>query len=171
MASGLEHYLLLTKNGEVYSWGKPIHGKTESRVSEPQKIIFPEHTGPIVCIVAGGEHAAAVTKFGKTFTWGKTSSSGRHSMGYMFGDRRGHDIKCIPEFEAAIPETPEWKIMKWPFLGKLDENSFFFKFHVELLFHLLLISESWVNTPVLRKKISLPQQHVSSKSKNKCVIC
>lgn len=159
-ASGLEGFLGLTKNGDVYSWG----GYYSSGSLEHKKIIFPENSGPAQCIVAGQDQYAVVTKEGKTLTWGTVSQLGRPGKGYT-------NVDFIPEFEAAIPETAndqKWKIMQWLFLGKISFRSHFEKIPDEIIFHifLLLDSESWINAPGLQFFLEKSPKI----SKNKCLI-
>lgn len=68
-----KHFLALTKNGTVYSWGKGVggrlgHGDTASR--EEPKIIDALVGKNVVYVACGGTYSAAVTASGELYTWG-----------------------------------------------------------------------------------------------------
>ncbi|XP_055683095.1 RCC1 domain-containing protein 1 [Lutzomyia longipalpis] len=73
ISCGHEHAVLLTKNGDVFSWGNGLrgqlgHGDLENR-TEPE-LIEALAGIKIIDISAGGWHNAAVSAFGDLYTWG-----------------------------------------------------------------------------------------------------
>ncbi|ETN60080.1 RCC1 domain containing 1 [Anopheles darlingi] len=74
IASGFEHSLLLTRNGDVYSWGSGLRGQLgngEISTSQDQPKLIDALAGvKIVDIAAAGWHSAAVSAFGDLYTWG-----------------------------------------------------------------------------------------------------
>ncbi|XP_035777707.1 probable E3 ubiquitin-protein ligase HERC3 [Anopheles albimanus] len=74
IVSGFEHSLLLTRNGDVYSWGAGLRGQLgngEISTSQDQPKLVDALAGvKIVDIAAAGWHSAAVSSFGDLYTWG-----------------------------------------------------------------------------------------------------
>ncbi|CAD6992391.1 unnamed protein product [Ceratitis capitata] len=74
---GFEHALLLSGNGDVYSWGNGFRGQLGQdvlRVEEAPVLIEALAGIKINCIAAGGWHSAAISAFGDLYTWGFNSN-------------------------------------------------------------------------------------------------
>uniref|UniRef100_A0A182MNA4 Uncharacterized protein n=1 Tax=Anopheles culicifacies TaxID=139723 RepID=A0A182MNA4_9DIPT len=74
VAAGFEHCLLLTTNGDVYSWGGGLRGQLgngEIAAFNDQPRLVEGLAGvKIIDIDAEGWHSAAVSSFGDLYTWG-----------------------------------------------------------------------------------------------------
>ncbi|PIA62631.1 hypothetical protein AQUCO_00200561v1 [Aquilegia coerulea] len=82
IACGVRHAVLVTKQGEIFSWGEETGGRlghgVEADVSQPK--LIDTLTGMNVELVACGEyHTCAVTLSGDLYTWG----DGIHSSGLL----------------------------------------------------------------------------------------
>ena len=88
IASGANHSLALTADGEVYAWGSNIYGQlgngenSESAdndaTSVPQKVLAPNmltYLTGIVQIAAGGNFSLALAADGTVYTWGNNQGS------------------------------------------------------------------------------------------------
>ncbi|XP_062565978.1 E3 ubiquitin-protein ligase HERC2 [Armigeres subalbatus] len=77
VAVGLEHCLLLTGNGDVYSWGCGLRGQLgngEITAHQEQPQLVEALAGvKIVDVAAGGWHSAAISAFGDVYCWGWNS--------------------------------------------------------------------------------------------------
>jgi len=74
IAGGVSHTVLLTKKGEVYSWGRNHygqlgHGIDDEMVEEPRKI---ENIERVVDIACGALHTVLVTRDGVVYAFGLT---------------------------------------------------------------------------------------------------
>ena len=73
IACGLNHVVLLTEGGEVYSWGKNEHGQLGINGNQPQSQLLPCYLNSlrkkrISFIACGGDHSLAVSgKFIENF--------------------------------------------------------------------------------------------------------
>ncbi len=71
---GTGHSLALTTLGEVWAWGDNRAGQlgvaTPSLATEPIRTVFPEGTGPIAAIAAGGDQSLAIDGKGFVWAWG-----------------------------------------------------------------------------------------------------
>ncbi|XP_055588032.1 probable E3 ubiquitin-protein ligase HERC4 [Uranotaenia lowii] len=74
---GLEHCLLLTGNGDVYSWGGGLRGQLGNgeitQYKEEPQLIEALAGIKIVDIAAGGWHSGAISSFGDLYSWGWNS--------------------------------------------------------------------------------------------------
>ncbi|XP_050079447.1 probable E3 ubiquitin-protein ligase HERC3 [Anopheles maculipalpis] len=74
VATGFEHCLLLTTNGDVYSWGGGLRGQLGSgeivAFSDHPQIVEGLAGVKVIDISAQGWHSAAVSSFGDLYTWG-----------------------------------------------------------------------------------------------------
>lgn len=82
IAVGQDHVLALTRQGDIYAWGRNHHGQlgdgSRSHRSTPVHVPVPgaAHLG------AGNAFSAAVTATGAVFTWGRaTPSQTGHALG------------------------------------------------------------------------------------------
>ncbi|XP_019528473.3 E3 ISG15--protein ligase HERC5 [Aedes albopictus] len=77
IAVGLEHCLLLTGNGDVYSWGCGLRGQLGNGEITPHQerpqLVEALAGVKIVDIAAGGWHSAVVSSFGDLYCWGWNS--------------------------------------------------------------------------------------------------
>ncbi|XP_052901726.1 probable E3 ubiquitin-protein ligase HERC3 [Anopheles moucheti] len=74
VVTGFEHCLLLTTNGDVYSWGGGLRGQLGNgeivAFSEQPRIVEALAGVKVIDIDAEGWHSAAVSSFGDLYTWG-----------------------------------------------------------------------------------------------------
>ncbi|XP_049277894.1 E3 ubiquitin-protein ligase HERC2 [Anopheles funestus] len=74
VATGFEHCLLLTTNGDVYSWGGGLRGQLGNgeivAFNDQPRIVEGLAGVKVIDIDAEGWHSAAVTSFGDLYTWG-----------------------------------------------------------------------------------------------------
>lgn len=106
---GFEHALLLSANGDVYSWGNGFRGQLGHdvlRVEETPMLIEALAGIKINFIAAGGWHSAAISAFGDLYTWGFNSNG---QMGIrMFKQASSGTIKQPKVFTLPqIVELPE----------------------------------------------------------------
>ncbi|KAM3337320.1 PH, RCC1 and FYVE domains-containing protein 1-like [Capsicum galapagoense] len=73
LACSGKHAALVTKQGEIFSWGEESGGRlghgVDSDVSHPKLIDFLGHTN-IELVACGENHSCAVTLSGELYTWG-----------------------------------------------------------------------------------------------------
>ncbi|KAM3610146.1 uncharacterized protein V6R79_026111 [Siganus canaliculatus] len=87
VACGNQHSLALTKDGQVYTWGRGSRGqlglgeRTEVSTSSPQ-LLRSLSSLPLVQVAAGGEQSFALSVSGGVFSWGRND---RGQLG--LGDR------------------------------------------------------------------------------------
>lgn len=77
LQSGFEHALLLSANGDVYSWGNGFRGQLGHdvlRLEETPVLIEALAGIKINFIAAGGWHSAAISAFGDLYAWGFNSN-------------------------------------------------------------------------------------------------
>uniref|UniRef100_A0A182J7C2 Uncharacterized protein n=1 Tax=Anopheles atroparvus TaxID=41427 RepID=A0A182J7C2_ANOAO len=74
VVAGFEHCLLLTTNGDVYSWGGGLRGQLGNgeivAAQDHPQLVAALAGVKIVDISAEGWHSAAVSSFGDLYTWG-----------------------------------------------------------------------------------------------------
>lgn len=73
VVAGGMHTIVLTKNGEVYSFGCNDEGALGRKVEEEEDCFVPgkvELEGRVVQLSAGDSHTAVITDAGKLFAWG-----------------------------------------------------------------------------------------------------
>ncbi|XP_055376522.1 RCC1 domain-containing protein 1 [Condylostylus longicornis] len=73
LVSGLEHFLLLNSNGDVYSWGNGSRGQlghVELDNVDCPTIVDALAGIKIIYISAGGWHSGAISAFGDLYIWG-----------------------------------------------------------------------------------------------------
>lgn len=68
--AGWTHSGALTKNGEVYTWGRNCYGQLGSPRTEPYKPEKIPNLTDVSHLSMGSEHNLAVTKDGRLFAWG-----------------------------------------------------------------------------------------------------
>eukprot|EP00029_Vermamoeba_vermiformis_P013152 TRINITY_DN8072_c0_g1_i1.p1 TRINITY_DN8072_c0_g1~~TRINITY_DN8072_c0_g1_i1.p1 ORF type:complete len:340 (+),score=28.89 TRINITY_DN8072_c0_g1_i1:48-1067(+) len=100
IATGFDHTLALSEDGDVYSWGSNSYGQLglghEKSTSSP-KFISAFKEKQVIRISAGGSFSAALTKEGYVYTWG-----------WGFDGRLGHlDNKdlSLPKKVAGIDQV------------------------------------------------------------------
>ncbi|XP_067632621.1 probable E3 ubiquitin-protein ligase HERC3 isoform X2 [Eurosta solidaginis] len=127
---GFEHALLLTTNGDIYSWGNGFRGQLGHdvlRVEESPLLIDALAGIKITSIAAGGWHSAAISAFGDLYAWGfnsngqmglrifKSTSAGNIKQPTVFTlpqvvdlppcicSRSGNDVKSSDSNETECP--------------------------------------------------------------------
>ncbi|XP_077301662.1 E3 ubiquitin-protein ligase MYCBP2-like [Arctopsyche grandis] len=70
IACGLHHTVLLTKQGEVFTYGSNIFGQLGIGHTNPHKAIVKINVPPSKLIAAGSNHTVILTKIGEVYTWG-----------------------------------------------------------------------------------------------------
>ncbi|KAE8697058.1 hypothetical protein F3Y22_tig00110634pilonHSYRG00070 [Hibiscus syriacus] len=100
IACGGRHAALVTKQGEVFSWGEESGGRlghgVDSDVSHPKLIDALSNTN-IELVACGEFHTCAVTLSGDLYTWG----DGTYNFGLL-----GHGN----EVSHWVPKTSEWAL-------------------------------------------------------------
>ncbi|XP_055528461.1 probable E3 ubiquitin-protein ligase HERC3 [Wyeomyia smithii] len=106
IAVGLEHCLLLTANGDVYSWGGGLRGQLGNGE------IFPHQEQPqlvealagvkIVEIAAGGWHSGAISSFGDLYSWGWNSKG---QLGIVDEKRQKGSVFSLPQLIEFADEV------------------------------------------------------------------
>ncbi|KAM8933574.1 alsin isoform 2-T2 [Pelodytes ibericus] len=72
---GISHGLLLTSEGEVFSYGKqPWRGDPEEITSEPPQLEKALQGQRVICVAAGSFHSGAVTETGMVYMWGENTA-------------------------------------------------------------------------------------------------
>ncbi|EDV42565.1 uncharacterized protein Dana_GF18053 [Drosophila ananassae] len=74
---GHEHAVLLSRNGDVYTWGNGLRGQLGQSVLKTEETphLLEALAGiKITRIAAGGWHSAAISAFGDLYTWGLNCS-------------------------------------------------------------------------------------------------
>jgi alpha-tubulin suppressor-like RCC1 family protein len=114
--------------------GKVGEGKGEGKgegEGEPVKI---------VAIGCGYFSMWALSEDGDLFTWGCGSSCGHGEKSNFTKPTHVKNIK----FKVPFSKRTEWEsVFFWLFLGKLDENSYFFVFPVEIIYNFVHVK--WAN--------------------------
>ncbi|XP_053683930.1 uncharacterized protein LOC128734002 [Sabethes cyaneus] len=98
VAVGLEHCLLLTSNGDVYSWGGGLRGQLgngEITLHQELPQLVEALAGvKIVHIAAGGWHSVAVSSFGDLYSWGWNSKG---QLGILDEKRQKGSVFLLPQ--------------------------------------------------------------------------
>ncbi|RMZ79455.1 hypothetical protein DV738_g3407, partial [Chaetothyriales sp. CBS 135597] len=90
LASGSNHVLALSKNGQVYAWGAGQQNQLGRRILErrqrnglvPARVGLPKH---VALVGAGSYHSFAVITSGKVYSWG-LNSYGETGIAAQIGD-------------------------------------------------------------------------------------
>ncbi|KAL4566531.1 hypothetical protein LXL04_030647 [Taraxacum kok-saghyz] len=116
VSCGSKHAVLITKQGEVYSWGEGSGGRlghgTESDIPIP-KLIDDLSRSNIEMVACGENHTLALTQSGDVYTWGEIISPGTGTgigishwiPGKIGGPLEGINVKfisCGPWHSAII---------------------------------------------------------------------
>ncbi|KAJ8383046.1 hypothetical protein SKAU_G00038270 [Synaphobranchus kaupii] len=87
VACGDRHTIALSKDGQLFTWGRNLHGQLGQGKGAPE---YPDPEPlltrgiPLAMIAAGGEHSFALSLSGAVFAWGK------NSVGQLgLGDKKG----------------------------------------------------------------------------------
>ncbi|XP_058454526.1 E3 ubiquitin-protein ligase HERC2 [Malaya genurostris] len=98
LVAGLEHCLLLTGNGDVYSWGGGLRGQLGNGEIKPHqeqpKLIEALAGLKIVDIAAGGWHSGAISAFGDLFCWGWNSKG---QLGQIDEQQQKASVFSLPQ--------------------------------------------------------------------------
>lgn len=127
VALGSFYYILLTRQGEVYSFGTGANGRLGSGNNEdveiPTKIKF---DSKIVSITAGYTHACAIDEEGRCFIWGSWTGSKQHdthSPKLVPFTKKIIKIACGQHFSAFIDEDSHLYMLGSNRFGKCGKPS------------------------------------------------
>ncbi|KIY92016.1 putative E3 ubiquitin-protein ligase HERC2 [Monoraphidium neglectum] len=141
-APGAQHAALLTRGGEVYTWGSGAGGKlghgTSSSVAAPQQVVRLFGKGA-VAVACGHTYTAAVLRDGGLYTWG-TGLGGQLGLGEQSGptqlwparvhlsrppcpQERVESVACGPYHLAAISSAGVLYTWGDGLFGKLGHGS------------------------------------------------
>lgn len=73
--AGTDHVLALTKNGEVYAWGRNHRGQIGNGLTEHQLTPYRVIDGGVSTLGTGNAISAAITGKGQLLTWGRNTVS------------------------------------------------------------------------------------------------
>ncbi|XP_055615452.1 E3 ISG15--protein ligase HERC5 [Toxorhynchites rutilus septentrionalis] len=103
VAAGLEHCLLLTSNGDCYSWGGGLRGQLGNGEITPHyerpQLIEALAGVKILDIAAGGWHSGAVSSFGDLYTWGWNSKG---QLGLEGEKRTRGSVFALPQLLEVL---------------------------------------------------------------------
>ncbi|XP_042876756.1 E3 ubiquitin-protein ligase HERC2-like isoform X6 [Penaeus japonicus] len=121
-----KHYLALTANGQVYSWGNGDggrlgHGDSSSR--EEPTLIQELQGKTVIGIACGSTYSAAITAEGELYTWGRGNygrlghgSSDDHSTPTLVSALKGErvlDVACGSGDAQTIAVTDSGVVYSW----------------------------------------------------------
>jgi alpha-tubulin suppressor-like RCC1 family protein len=142
VACGWAHCLALMEDDSLYVWGANHTyqlGK-ECAQEKPKKLDISEFISggkKVAGIGAGFDFSFLVVDDGTLIIWGQVGSG----VSEFFGNTILTTPRVFPSMKFQVPEVhkEKWeKILRWVFLGNLDEISAFFEFPKEVIFHFLL---------------------------------
>ncbi|KAK7097783.1 E3 ubiquitin-protein ligase HERC2-like isoform X3 [Littorina saxatilis] len=122
-----KHFLALTADGEVYSWGNGDggrlgHGDNIAR-DEPTLISKLSKKHQVVQVAVGSTYSAAVTATGELFTWGRGNygrlghgNSEDHLVPTVVAGLRGHrvvDVACGSGDAQTVAVTDTGAVYSW----------------------------------------------------------
>ncbi|XP_026189828.1 uncharacterized protein LOC34621195 [Cyclospora cayetanensis] len=122
VACGEQFSLVLTDDGQVYSFGDGSHGVLgiDSIATRwtPAKVKF--HDRRVALIAAGTNHAIAVTDLGSTYTWGK-NNLGQLGLGHnddrwtpqVVSELCGQRVAFIAASDASLATTAGGSVYLW----------------------------------------------------------
>ncbi|XP_036789395.1 probable E3 ubiquitin-protein ligase HERC3 isoform X2 [Oncorhynchus mykiss] len=98
VACGDQHSILLTQDGQVFTWGQNTSGQLGLGWGEPSDMSpkpLKSLSGiPLVQITAGGEHSFALSLSGAVFGWGK-NTAGQLGLGDTTNRRAPAHVDCL----------------------------------------------------------------------------
>ncbi|XP_043091027.1 probable E3 ubiquitin-protein ligase HERC4 isoform X2 [Puntigrus tetrazona] len=138
IACGDHHSLALTKEGQVFVWGKNSHGQLGLREDHPDSSSA-EHVQslsgiPLAQISAGGDHSFVLSLSGVVFGWGKNSAgqlglgdtTDRHvpTVVHSLNQKKTVSISCGGEHTATLSKGGTVFTFGSGGSGQLGHNSF-----------------------------------------------
>ncbi|XP_077983839.1 E3 ubiquitin-protein ligase HERC2-like [Glandiceps talaboti] len=121
-----KHYLALTSDGEVYSWGNGDGGRLghgDTNPKEEPTLVTALSSRHVVHIACGSTYSAAITIQGELFTWGRGNygrlghgSSEDHSTPTIVVGLKGHraiDIACGSGDAQTLAVTDDGCVWSW----------------------------------------------------------
>ncbi|XP_073814246.1 E3 ISG15--protein ligase Herc6 isoform X2 [Musca autumnalis] len=99
LVCGFEHALLLTYNGDIYSWGNGLGQLGLDVIGIEEKPVLLEAMAgiKIKCIAASGWHSAAISTFSDLYTWGFNSNGQLGLRIYKTGDVKEPALYVLPQ--------------------------------------------------------------------------
>ena len=109
MTGGQTHNLLLSGDGNLYSWGSGAFGELglgpkNTEMETPGQIRFQV---PIVSIAAGRSHSCAVDKFGNVYSWGQNFS---RQLGLYTKSREQMPVNALIEELVMTPRISPFSV-------------------------------------------------------------
>ncbi|XP_028264081.1 probable E3 ubiquitin-protein ligase HERC3 isoform X2 [Parambassis ranga] len=138
VACGSQHTVILTKDGQVYTWGQDSRGqlglgKKESGPSSPQHLRSLSAI-PVVRVAAGGEQSFALSVSGGVFGWGRNDrgqlglghTKDRHTPApvHALNMKKTTDISCGTDHTAILTKHGAVFTFGSGQYGQLGHNSF-----------------------------------------------
>jgi alpha-tubulin suppressor-like RCC1 family protein len=133
VACGWSHNIVLLEDGSLWTWGNNSSHQSGFPISgfihEPQQLELPDLEGKIRGLIAGDAFSAVVTEHGDFYVFGNLLTT----IGKKSPNPTKFDVK------VKVPQ-PHYEFFwqswfKWLFLGKIDQDSFFYYFPMEVIFH------------------------------------
>jgi alpha-tubulin suppressor-like RCC1 family protein len=138
LSAGASGSMALFKDGTISTWGNNCcgqlgAGRSDENHDEPFKITLDSDEPRAVFIGSGFYHNFAISEHGDLYLWGQGTDC-------QLGLGSPTDVSkptILRNFKFRWPNKEEkWRcVMRWLFLGKLDENSIFYIFPIEVLFN------------------------------------
>jgi alpha-tubulin suppressor-like RCC1 family protein len=138
VAAGWAHMMVLLDDGSLWSWG--YNASCQASLNGPEFIYKPRRVdltgveGKLCGIIAGDNFSTLITDSGEFYIFGLNL--------HLEGD----PVK-YSEFKVKVPQTSSkilWQRLKFLFLGNGDENSTFFVFPKEVIFHFVQVMQNEV---------------------------
>eukprot|EP00439_Symbiodinium_sp_Y106_P054461 s5365_g7.t1 len=142
---GLEHCLMISRNLELFAWGRNHHGQlglgTTKDMSEPT---FVAALSKVSAVAAGEDHSAAITPGGELYTWGNAecgklghgSSMIRSSMGFpkqVRIENRMKSVSCGAMHTAVIGSNGELFTCGAGWFGRLGHGDMDNQYSLKLI--------------------------------------
>ncbi|KAM9476980.1 E3 ubiquitin-protein ligase HERC2-like [Clarias gariepinus] len=138
VACGNQHFMALTNDGQLFTWGQNTSGQLGLGKGEPSSL-SPQHLKylcgiPLAQISAGGDHSFALSLSGAVFSWGR-NSAGQLGLGHNediyiptcvsnLSQKKTVSISCGEEHTATLSKGGTVFSFGSGRHGQLGHNSF-----------------------------------------------
>ncbi|XP_031608731.2 probable E3 ubiquitin-protein ligase HERC3 [Oreochromis aureus] len=134
---GSQHTVVLTKDGQLYTWGQDSRGQLGLGTNEPY-VNSPQHVRslsaiPVVQVAAGGEQSFALSVSGGVFSWGRNDcgqlglgdTQDRHTptLVHYLNMKKTVSISCGKDHTAALTKDGAVFTFGSGQYGQLGHNS------------------------------------------------